>query len=194
MAASQFWGSNMGKRRKKNRTAKYIIAVATTVAILLMIYIAVVFAKSTICDLTAELSGPYEVVRVVDGDTIIVDISGEDTRVRLIGIDTPESVADESVKENTEEGKEASEYTTNLLEGKTVYLEYDQEILDEYGRTLCYVYLHDRNTMVNEILLKNGYARTMTIEPNTKYKERLAAAELFAKETKTGFWKTGFFH
>lgn len=184
----------MGKRRKKNRAAKYLIAVATTVAILLMIYIAVLFAKSTINDLTAELSGPYEVVRVVDGDTIIVGIDGEDTRVRLIGIDTPESVADESVKENTEEGKEASEYTTNLLEGNTVYLEYDQEFLDEYGRTLCYVYLHDKSTMVNEILLKNGYARTMTIEPNTKYKERLAAAELFAKETKAGFWGTGYFH
>ena len=159
-----------------------------------MIYIAVLFAKSTISDLTAELSGPYEVVRVVDGDTIIVDIDGQDTRVRLIGIDTPESVADESVKENTEEGKEASEYTTNLLEGNTVYLEFDQEILDEYGRTLCYVYLHDKSTMVNEILLKNGYARTMTIEPNTIYKERFAAAELVAKETKSGFWGTGFFH
>ena len=103
-------------------------------------------------------------------------------------------VADGSVKENTEEGKEASAYTTNLLEGNTVYLEYDQETLDEYGRTLCYVYLHDKSTMVNEILLKNGYARTMTIEPNTKYKERLAAAELLAKETKAGFWGTGFFH
>lgn len=184
----------MVKRRKKNRTAKYVIAVATTVAILLMIYVAVLFTKNTFNNLTAELPGPYEVVRVVDGDTIIVDIDGEDIRVRLIGIDTPESVADESAKENTEEGKETSAYTTNLLEGNTVYLEYDQETLDEYGRTLCYVYLHDKSTMVNEILLKNGYARTMTIEPNTKYKERLAAAELLAKETKVGFWGMGFFH
>lgn len=184
----------MGKGEKKNRTAKYMIAVVITVAILLMIYVAVLFTKNTFNDMTADLSGPYEVVRVVDGDTIIVSIDGQDTRVRLIGIDTPESVADDTVKENTEEGKEASAYTTTLLEGNTVYLEYDQETLDEYARTLCYVYLHDKRTMVNELLLKNGYARTMTIEPNTKYKERLAAAELIAKETKEGFWKTGFFH
>ena len=184
----------MGKRRKKYRSARYIIAVALTVAILLMIYAAYLFSKSMIGELTADLSGPYEVVRVVDGDTIIVDIAGEDVRVRLIGIDTPESVADEVVKENTEEGKEASAYTANLLEGNRVYLEYDQETTDEYGRTLCYVYLHDKSTMINELLLKNGYARTMTIEPNTKYKERFAAAELVAKETKAGFWGTGFFH
>ena len=181
------------KRRKKNRTAKYILAVSLTLAILLMIYVAFLFAKTTINDLTVELSGPYEVVRVVDGDTVIVDIDGEETRVRLIGIDTPESVADEAVKENTEEGKEASAYTTTLLEENTVFLEYDQELTDEYGRTLCYVYLHDKSTMVNELLLKNGYARTMTIEPNTKYQERLAAAELAAKESKVGFWGTGFF-
>ena len=183
----------MGKRRKRNRTAKYIFAVATTVVILLVIYVAVLVTKSMINDMTAALSGPYEVIRVVDGDTIIVDIDGEYTRVRLIGIDTPESVADETEKENTEEGKEASAYTTNLLEGNTIFLEYDQETRDEYGRTLCYVYLHDKSTMVNEILLKNGYARTMTIEPNTKYKERFATAELVAEETKAGFWGTGFF-
>ena len=181
------------KRKRKNKTAKYLISVTVTVALLLMFYIAFVFSKEAFNDATIELAGPYEVVKVIDGDTIIADIDGTDTHIRLIGIDTPESVADESYKENTKEGEEASVYTANLLEGNTVFLEYDTETQDEYGRTLCYVYLHDRSTMVNELLLKQGYARTMTIEPNTKHEERFFAAEQLAKETGQGFWGTGFF-
>ena len=75
-----------------------------------------------------------------------------------------------------------------------MYLEYDQELTDEYGRTLCYVYLHDKTTMLNELLLKQGYARTMTIEPNVKYEERFFSAEQLAKATGQGFWGTGFFY
>ena len=77
----------------------------------------------------------------------------------------PESVSEEAEK-NTPEGEVASEYMKNLLEGGSVYLEYDSELTDTYGRTLCYVYLHNKETMVNEFLVKNGYARTLTIRPN----------------------------
>ncbi|MBQ9305217.1 thermonuclease family protein [Butyrivibrio sp.] len=89
----------------------------------------------------------------------------------------PESVSEETEK-NTPEGEVASEYMKNLLEGGSVYLEYDSELTDTYGRTLCYVYLHDKETMVNELLVRNGYARTLTIKPNTKYRERLYAVEV----------------
>ena len=81
-----------------------------------------------------------EVVRVVDGDTVVVKIDGSDFKLRLIGVDTPESVAskeylDRTGKENTESGKTASEYTKSLLpEGTIVYLEKDVSDTDRYGR------------------------------------------------------------
>ena len=129
----------------------------------------------------------------MDGDTLKASIGGEEAYIRLIGVDTPESVADEDYKENTEEGKIAADYMHGLLDGGTVYLEYDSESTDVYGRSLCYVYLDDKSTMVNELLLANGYARTMTIEPNVKHKERPYTAEAQARKQGEGFWGTGFF-
>lgn len=136
--------------------------------------------------------GVYEVVKVIDGDTIIVDIDGEEVRVRLIGVDTPESVSTDESK-NTAEGKEASEYTTEQLTGKPVYLEYDEGLTDTYGRTLAYVYLEDGKSMFNKKLLEQGYARVMTVEPNTKYAEEFEKLEAAAEEAGAGFWGTGFF-
>lgn len=138
------------------------------------------------------LAGAYEVVRVVDGDTIIVNIDGTETKIRLIGVDTPESVSTDEEK-NTEEGKQASEYTTEQLTGKSVYLEYDEGLTDTYGRTLAYVYLDDMKTMYNKVLLQEGYAKVMTVEPNTKYAADFETLEAAAKEAGKGFWGTGFF-
>lgn len=119
------------------------------------------------------------IVRVVDGDTVIVNVSDKEKRVRMIGVDTPESVNPDESK-NTEEGKIASVYTKSQLKaGQVVYLEYDKEKYDDYGRTLAYIWLSkDVNTksikdisqyMYNAILLKNGYAKILTIKPNCKY-------------------------
>ncbi len=158
-----------------------------------LIYFLVYIYKESIGESFPDLEGPYDVVRVVDGDTIVVNIEGNDRNIRLIGIDAPESVADEDYKENTEEGRLASQYTSQLLDGKKVYLEYDKELYDSYGRKLCYVYLKDGNTLVNEVILENGYARTMTIEPNVKHEKRLSAAEQKAQKDGAGLWGTGFF-
>ena len=152
------------------KTKKYLLSIIATVIILGLIYLAVVLIGEAVNEQTISLSGPYDVIRVIDGDTIVVDIDGEDIHVRLIGINTPELTTDDG--ETIEAGELAKEYTTTLLEGNTVYLEYDAELYDVYGRTLAYVYLPDKKTMVNELLLKNGYAEIMTIEPNVKYKER----------------------
>ena len=111
--------------------------------------------------------GPYTVVRVVDGDTLVVDINGTDTKVRPIGVDTPELVHTNASK-NVPEGTTASDYTKNLLTGKNVYLEYDAGPTDKYGRTLAYVYTED-GVMVNDLLLEEGMAKMMTIQPNVKY-------------------------
>jgi len=115
------------------------------------------------------------VKRVVDGDTIVVtDQSGNEIRVRLIGVNSPES--------DTDAGKIAAEFTSeHLTAGMTVYLQYDTGMYDVYDRTLAYVWLSDKvdvsNTddmvdyMYNTILLTNGQADVMTVEPNTLYKD-----------------------
>ena len=107
----------------------------------------------------SEFSGPYDVVRVVDGDTAVININGEEKRCRFIGIDTPESVHPDAER-NTEEGKASSDYTNELLSGQQVYLEHDLAPQDHYGRELVYLYLKD-GQMIQEILLKNGLAVTL---------------------------------
>lgn len=135
----------------------------------------------------AELYGPYPVVRVVDGDTIITVIEDENVRVRLIGVDTPESVHPQKEK-NSEEGKAAADWTASLLDGTAVYLEYDVSREDSYGRTLAYVYLEDRTTMLNRLLLENGLAQVMTVQPNCKYADEFYELQAKAREAGAGFW------
>lgn len=111
-------------------------------------------------------------IRVVDGDTYITDVNGEEKRIRLIGVNTPESVAPADYAENTAEGVKVSEIVKNKLhEGDTLLLEYDTELTDKYDRTLAYVYLPD-GTMMQEWLLINGYAVVMTVPPNIRYAKR----------------------
>lgn len=123
-------------------------------------------------------------VRVVDGDTIVVNINGNEEKVRMIGVDTPESVAsqeylDRTGKENTEEGYSASDYTKALLENvQTVYLQKDTSDTDRYGRLLRYVWISvpDEITtdtmaesMVNGILLADKIAKPAEYKPDTMY-------------------------
>jgi micrococcal nuclease len=124
-----------------------------------------------------------KVTRVVDGDTIIVD---GDKRVRLIGINTPESVHPDKAK-NTEFGKMASAYTKSKLEGKMVRLEKDVSETDRYGRLLRYVYLPD-GTFFNELLVKEGYAKLSTYPPDVKFTDIFVAAERYARENNKGLW------
>lgn len=162
------------------KALKNILAILVlTAAFALLLY----YIKGTSAP---ELHGLYDVVRVVDGDTIIVDINGTETRVRLIGIDTPESVNPDTTL-NTEQGKSASDFTSALLTGKQVYLEYDEEMTDKYGRTLAYVFLSDK-TMVEEELLRSGMAEVLTIEPNSKYASYFEKLEEEAKRNGSGFW------
>lgn len=113
-----------------------------------------------------------ELERVVDGDTIIIhDANGKQVRVRLIGIDAPESVHEDESK-NSDEGREASNFLKELLaDVDTVYLEMDVEEKDQYDRILAYVWIDTGSTyiMVNEIMLATGYAKPVYIKPNLKY-------------------------
>ena len=140
-----------------------------------------------------------DLVYVVDGDTIKVDVNGTELKVRLIGINTPESVhADES--KNNDYGVMASDYTKQLLSGvDTVYLQYDESPQDQYGRELCYVWLSNRvdfdnyedvtSYMVNAIVISEGYATTMFYKPNTRYLDYFTLCCDSAKERKIGLWQ-----
>lgn len=113
-----------------------------------------------------------DLIRIVDGDTIEVIYEEHEQKVRLIGIDAPESVHPDEAR-NTDEGITASEYVHDLLTTvDVVYLEFDTELYDGYDRLLAYVYYYaeDELIMLNKQILDAGYASPMVIEPNTKYK------------------------
>jgi micrococcal nuclease len=133
----------------------------------------------------AEQSDPYQVVRAVDGDTIIVDMDGANERIRLISIDTPESVHSDE-KRNTEYGRIAAEFTANQLEGKTVTLEYDVEERDQYDRILAYVYLGGK--MFNKTLLEEGLAKVTTYPPNVRYADSFVELQKQAQKDRKGIW------
>lgn len=125
-----------------------------------------------------------KVTRVVDGDTIIVNLNGKDERVRLIGIDTPETVHPERGEEPF--GREASDYTKSRLDGEQVYLEFDVQQRDQYGRLLAYVWIGEEH--FNATLVEQGYATVSTWPPNVKYVEVYTALQQEAREESKGLW------
>lgn len=125
-------------------------------------------------------------VRVVDGDTIDVRIDGTEERVRLIGIDTPETKKPDTPVECF--GPEATAFTTSLLpEGIALHLERDVEARDAYGRLLAYAYLAD-GTFVNLEIARQGYAQPLTIPPNVAHADEFVAAARAAEATDVGLW------
>ena len=145
-------------------------------------------------DITNLVNKKEEAVvdRVVDGDTIEVIfktgilVDGNKYKVRLIGVDTPESKARDKSK-NTKEGEIAYLYTKEQLEKKEITLEFDVGVVDRYNRLLAYVWKDGK--MYNEHLLNIGYAKIMTIQPNVKYIEKFKRAEKNARENNIGFFK-----
>lgn len=119
--------------------------------------------------------------RVIDGDTVELE-SGE--RVRLIGVDTPESVKPAAPVECL--AKEASAYTREYLEGKRVGLERDISDRDRFGRLLRYVWLGD--VLFNQQLTLDGMARVVTYPPDVKYHGQLLDAQAQAQEREVGLW------
>lgn len=124
-------------------------------------------------------------IRVVDGDTLLVETDAGETYVRLIGVNAPESVApdeylEKTGKENTDEGKAASEFVRELLSGMDhLWLEYDEERTDQYGRTLAYAWLSEDRTdienMLNARLVMEGLADPMKVRPNVRHADEIAS-------------------
>ena len=127
----------------------------------------------------------YKVTKVIDGDTLEIIFNGETKKVRLIGIDTPESVHPDKEK-NVPFGKVTSEFTEKALLGQNVILEFDVSTTDKYGRLLAYVYVGDK--MFNKTLLENGMAQVKTYPPDVKYADEFAKIQEQARNNKVGMW------
>jgi micrococcal nuclease len=126
-------------------------------------------------------------VRVVDGDTIVARINGRSHPVRLIGIDTPETVDERKPVQCY--GPEASKHTAALLPtGTPIRLELDAEARDRYDRLLAYVYRATDGLFVNLELAADGYAVPLVIAPNTAHSAPIAAASAAARATGLGLW------
>jgi endonuclease YncB( thermonuclease family) len=126
------------------------------------------------------------VVRVVDGDTIEVQLpDGRREKVRYIGINTPE--IHHPTKGAQPGGAEAREMNRRLVEGKTVDLEFDVQQRDKYGRLLAYVRTVD-GTHVNAELVSRGYAGAATFPPNVRYAEYYRVLERQARAQNRGLW------
>jgi micrococcal nuclease len=127
------------------------------------------------------------VSRVVDGDTVYVSSGGRSEDIRILGIDTPETV--DPRRPVGCYGPEASAYTKHLLTGRRVTLVYDRVTRDVYGRYLAYVYLDGNpSVFVDAQLVELGYARTLSIPPNTRHAALLAHLEERAALAGRGLW------
>lgn len=136
---------------------------------------------------------PAAVVRVVDGDTAVLRVEGREERVRFIGVDAPETTGRPGPF-----GRQATEYARRrLAAGRRVWLETDVERRDRYGRLLAYVWLQApdgtvgaeaRERMFNARLLRDGYARQLTVPPNVKYADLFRRIAAEARRARRGLW------
>ncbi len=150
-------------------------------------HIVVVSPSATASAVLGEARQKATVLRVVDGDTIHVEIDNKEETVRLIGVDTPETVDPRKPVQCF--GKEASNFTKQTLSDKTVFLEKDetQGNLDKYQRLLRYIFLED-GTNVNKLLIQEGYAHEYTYHLPYKYQSEFKQAEKEARENNKGLW------
>lgn len=130
--------------------------------------------------------GTYYVQKIVDGDTL--ELSGG-KKVRYIGIDTPETmkkVGESWVFQPESYGVAAKDFNRRSVSGREVKLEFDEDKKDKYGRLLAYIYID--GDMLNERMVREGYALVYTFPPNLRYYDLLIEAQIDARNNKRGFW------
>jgi micrococcal nuclease len=161
--------------------------VATAVAFALALGGVVVACATPGSRAIGPVEGDAVVARVVDGDTLVAQVRGHDERVRLIGIDTPETVS--PTKPVQCYGKEASNHLEALLpRGSAIRLAVDAEARDRYGRLLAYVYRRRDGLFVNLELATDGFASLLTYPPNVAHVDELTAAVADARAHERGLW------
>jgi len=144
--------------------------------------------------------GSVTVLRVMDGETLKIERNGQKELIKLIGLDTPKSKMHSKAERDaiqsrqdflpmTSMGIEAMKYLKRLVKsGDSVVIEFDVETRDKEGLLLGYVYLSD-GRMLNEEVLRAGYAYLATSAPNVKYQDRLLRARADAWKNGRGVWK-----
>lgn len=140
------------------------------------------------------------VISVTDGDTLKVMYQGKKQSVRLIGIDAPESRRNSKALKDSarnsrdietivSQGKIAKKYVKTMVKkDNSVRIAFDIEKRDRYHRLLAYVYLAD-GRMLNDVIIRNGYASPLTIPPNVKYRTRFLRSYQYARKHRLGLWK-----
>lgn len=141
------------------------------------------------CSTPLETASPDvgPVVRVVDGDTIHVQLGGVREKVRYIGVDTPETVRPGFGVECF--GKAASAANARLVAGERVRLERDAEARDRYGRLLAYVYRERDGAFVNAALVRGGFASPLTVAPNVAHEDDFVRLAREARRAGRGLWR-----
>lgn len=134
--------------------------------------------------------GPYQIIKVVDGDTLTIDLNGKSETIRLIGMNTPETVDPRKPVECF--GIQASNMAKELLTGKRVYIEMDptQGERDKYGRLLAYAYRED-GFFFNKSMILSGYAYEYTYDIPYKYQNEFKLAQKDAETNQRGLWAPG---
>jgi len=153
-------------------------------SVAILIALIVVLLTSGGGDEEEAASVEAKVTRSVDGDTIEAVVDGRTEDVRYIGVDTPESVKPDTPVECY--ALRASHFNEDLVEGETVRLDFDAERRDVYGRLLAYVHVGDE--FVNAELVRRGFARTLTIPPNTRYAGLFDRLQREAADSERGLW------
>ena len=175
----------MMKRLLRPRVILIIVLVALCLLLILTLY--------------AEEMG--KVLDVTDGDTLTIHYNGKTEPIRLIGIDAPESTMNrkaeadvmrtgESLLTITSKGIDAKRFVERIVKkGDMIAVAFDVQTRDKDGQLLGYIYLPD-GRMLNEEIVRAGYAKVITIPPNVKYNERLLEAYKEAKKYRRGLWKS----
>ena len=172
---------NSGKSRASrstNRTTPRINTSTHTATTSVMAYPSEVFFGDT----------AYEVARIIDGDTVEIRYDGKLTSVALIGVDTPETVHPQKPVEPF--GKAATAFIRNLLLGESVYLRFDGNRTDKYGRLLAYLYRAPDGLFVNLEIVRQGYGKVYTVFP-FKHKTLFQHYSGHAQQAGRGLWGTG---
>lgn len=180
---------------------KYVSSRKKRIYSIILIVLVLLISMVGICQQAGKnKTNLYEavVLRVVDGDTIIVALNNREERIRMIGVDAPESVS-LNEEENTVWGQSASEYTKSVLEpGTKIWLTFDIEERDQYGRMLAYIWLDSDTENLNHLfqkkLIEEGYALAIRYEPNTKYTAELYATMERAISARKGLWAEESFY
>jgi micrococcal nuclease len=178
---------------KKVKARKTIILIFSIIFLIFINIVPVenIFLGSKVArsHIDIDTNAKYKVIKVVDGDTIVVEIGNKDVTVRMLGINTPETVDPRKPPECF--GKQASDETKRILSGQSVYIETDKIVgeYDKYNRLLAYISLN-KNESTNEYLVQNGFAKEYTFDTKKPYSKRdlFKERQKEAKKEKKGLW------